>query len=307
MMLPTHTLGAYMTDVLICGVLGAAVLAIVLLYRSDRKKTKQLDELRADLTAQKIATLRQRTAAAPAAVEPEEEPARRKRHLALYIGGGAAAILAALGDRARAVWKRHRTATAVGAAVTVATVSTAAGLYLTSADGTPETSSALPPASSAPGPATQPDNAVTPGAESLPPDPDGADFDPADVSAPIDVASPGNSAGSATTPTTDDEPGPSSPPSADASQPGRTPGIAPATDGSPAPGSGSGSDESGGGQDQAPDDNGPGTTPPPPAPETSAPPVTTPQPAPTTEQPPSKPGKDCTVHVQLPPLLDLCL
>ncbi|MFC3346097.1 hypothetical protein ACFOOM_01295 [Streptomyces echinoruber] len=120
-----------MTDVLIAGVLGAAVLAIVLLHRSNRKHAEMINQLRAEITAAKIAALQQRTIPAPAGDEPEPEPVRRRRHLALYIGGGVAAVLASLGDRLRPLWQRHRAATAAGTAVAVAAASTAAALYLT--------------------------------------------------------------------------------------------------------------------------------------------------------------------------------
>ncbi|MGW4007870.1 hypothetical protein [Streptomyces sp. NPDC004763] len=295
-----------MTDVLISGVLGAAVLAIVLLYRSDQRKTRQLNELRAEVTAQKIAARLQRTTPAPAADELEEEPARRKKHLALYIGGGAAAILAALGDRFRSVWSRHRVVTAVGAAVTVATVTTAAGFYLKSADGTSDTSAVRPPMSSATGVSTQPDIAVTTDSESLPPDADGSGFSPADVGTLAGLPSPRLSDAPGTAPV--DEPGPSSPPEPDSSRPARTPDGTPTDDNSPPSGDGSAA-EPDEGQGQEPGGAPNTSAPPPPGPGPSTLPPTAPEttPKPTPKPEPSKPGKDCTIHVQLPPLLDLCL
>ncbi|MER7835266.1 hypothetical protein ABTY98_04985 [Streptomyces sp. NPDC096040] len=135
-----------MQDVLLAGVLGAAVLAIVLLHRAQQKHAALITELRAEVTAQKIAALTQQ----PMATVPEEdealEPVRRKRHLALYIGSGVAAVLSSLGERLRSLWQRHRAATATGTAVVVATAGTAAALYLTSTESAPP----------APGPATPP-------------------------------------------------------------------------------------------------------------------------------------------------------
>jgi hypothetical protein len=151
------TTGGNVTDVLLAGVLGAAVLAIVLLARSVRRLTEQTTQLRAEVTAQKIAALQQR-APAPAPVEEELEPARRKRHLTLYIGGGAAAFLASLGERLRAALKRHRRATAAGTAVVVAAASTAAALYLTSNDTHPSTGGAHPLATATGKPGDDADN-----------------------------------------------------------------------------------------------------------------------------------------------------
>jgi hypothetical protein len=136
------TTGGKVTDVLLAGVLGAAVLAIVLLARSVRRLAEQTNQLRAEVTAQKIAALQQR-APAPAPVDEEPEPVRRKRHLALYIGGGVAAFLTSLGERLRAMVNQHRRAAAAGTVVVVAAASTAAALYLTN-DARPETGGTHP-------------------------------------------------------------------------------------------------------------------------------------------------------------------
>lgn len=117
--------------VLMALLLGAASLAIVLLYRGWKSNRALITDLKAQVAAQQIAALT--TGLHPPAlggVPPAEEPVRRRRHLALYIGGGVVAAFWAIGDRIRSYWRGHRALT-VTAAATVATVSTAAAFYLT--------------------------------------------------------------------------------------------------------------------------------------------------------------------------------
>ncbi|MFE6551641.1 hypothetical protein ACFVHS_25020 [Streptomyces sp. NPDC057746] len=118
-----------MEDVLLAGVLGAAVLAIVLLQRTSKKHAQLLAELKAEATAAKIARLAQQQApiSVPELDEDEAaEPVRRKRHLALYIGGGVAAVLASLGKRLKSAPR----AVAAATAVSVAVATTAAAFYI---------------------------------------------------------------------------------------------------------------------------------------------------------------------------------
>lgn len=116
-----------MADVLISGVLGAAVFAIFLLYRSHVKHTKLINELRAELTAQKIAALTQTRLDPTVDVNgerQEEHCGRRKGHLTLLCGEGMASALSSIGDRCQSAWNEHRRLTAT-AATTVAVAGTA--------------------------------------------------------------------------------------------------------------------------------------------------------------------------------------
>ncbi|WP_228976753.1 hypothetical protein [Streptomyces sp. DH12] len=143
-------------DVLLAGVLGASVLAIVLLYRENVRHTQQINQLKADIVAQKIATALNTkpgsadpTATADLAPVPDEapgpaSPVRKKRHMKLYAGGGGvAAALVWLGDRISAAWAGHRGITATAAAVTVA-VFGAATLALTTDGAAPTRASGAP-------------------------------------------------------------------------------------------------------------------------------------------------------------------
>lgn len=126
-----------MHDVLLAGVLGAAVLAIVLLHRAQQKQTELITQLRAEVTAQRIAAITGRPTPLAEDEDQLQEPVRRKRHLALYIGGGVAAVLASLGRRLRSAL-RPSPRTAVMATATVAAVATtAAALIMSSSDSTP--------------------------------------------------------------------------------------------------------------------------------------------------------------------------
>ncbi|MEI5526902.1 hypothetical protein WB388_40600 [Streptomyces brasiliscabiei] len=130
--------------------LGAALLAIALLYRGFKRTREQITDLRAQVAAQQIAAL---TGGGPisgdggggAATEPE--PVRRKGHLSLYKGGGVVAAFAALTDYLRTFGRRHRAIT-ITAGATVATAGAAAAIFLTgtgeAADQLPETTHAAP-------------------------------------------------------------------------------------------------------------------------------------------------------------------
>ncbi|MER6630115.1 hypothetical protein ABT301_18095 [Streptomyces sp. NPDC000987] len=97
------------------------------------------------MTATKIVALSQAQPTAPGpGPEDDPEPARRKRHLALYIGGGVAAVLASLGERLRSLWRTHRTATAIATASAVVVTGTAAAMVLTADDTAPASARPAP-------------------------------------------------------------------------------------------------------------------------------------------------------------------
>jgi hypothetical protein len=134
--------------VLLAGVLGAAVLALVLLHKNQQRQTARLTKIEAEFAAEKIARLTQQLVppAIPAEEEEPPEPARRKRHLALYIGGGVAAIVSSLGARLRSMWKRSPALATTGTVAVVAVATTAAALCLPSNGTTPDTPNAPQPA-----------------------------------------------------------------------------------------------------------------------------------------------------------------
>lgn len=137
-----------MDQVLLVGVLGAAVLAIVLLDKNQRRQTARLTKIEAELAAEKIARLTQQPAppAIPAQEEEPPEPTRRKRHLALYIGGGVAAVFGSLGARLRSLWNRSPALATTGTVTVVAVASTAAALYLPPNGSSPDTPNVPQPA-----------------------------------------------------------------------------------------------------------------------------------------------------------------
>jgi hypothetical protein len=92
-----------------------------------RKTRADVTRLNTELVAAKIAALTQ-TPLAPAR-EAHPEPTRRKRHLALYIGGGAVAFLASFGDRFRELMRRRRRTAMAVAASSVLITGTAAAYY----------------------------------------------------------------------------------------------------------------------------------------------------------------------------------
>lgn len=119
---PKRTKGAnvvHLADIVVAGVLGAAVLAIVLLARCVARNTRLITELRAELTAQKILALTNLPAAAGAEAEATDTvPVRARGHLALLAGtdeGGPAPRA-----RFRGAWStRYRNLTVTLAAATV--------------------------------------------------------------------------------------------------------------------------------------------------------------------------------------------
>ncbi|WP_406501513.1 hypothetical protein OHA04_27250 [Streptomyces sp. NBC_01590] len=131
-----------MTDLVLASMsalLGASILAIVLLYHGWKRNRQLITDLSAQIAAQRIAAL-SGVGLAPSPDQPteEREPARRKGHLLLYIGGGAIAAVSVVRGYVRSLWRGHRVL-ALTAAATVATVGTAAALVMTaSSDGTAE-------------------------------------------------------------------------------------------------------------------------------------------------------------------------
>ncbi|MEH0579012.1 MULTISPECIES: hypothetical protein [Streptomyces] len=119
-----------MVEVVLAGVLGAAVLAIVLLYKNGQSQTARLTKLEAELVAERIARITQQPVPLPVLTEDEDpEPVRRKRHLALYIGGGVAAFISSLGPRLHALVRGRRAAAVTVAASSVLVATTAFGHY----------------------------------------------------------------------------------------------------------------------------------------------------------------------------------
>ncbi|WP_030237001.1 hypothetical protein [Streptomyces sp. NRRL S-350] len=155
----------HLADVVLAAILGAAVLAIVLLARSHARHAKLINELRAEVTAQKILALTS-AAALPAATaggegeitEPCTSRAKAKGHLAL-VAHEADAAPAVPRHRLRASWAARRRALTVG--VTAATVlvgGTAAAIVTTGTTGRPADPSSVtvPAAPPAPGKKKQP-------------------------------------------------------------------------------------------------------------------------------------------------------
>ncbi|MFI1954847.1 hypothetical protein ACH437_23865 [Streptomyces xinghaiensis] len=158
-----------MTDLvlaLMALLLGAVSLAIVLLYRGWKAHRDQITELRAQIATQRIAAItngahhaaRDVKTAPATEPAPESEPARRKGHLALYLGGGVAAVYLACRDALKNLIRRRPVLTTVA---TVATVGTAAALALAPISDSAHTSGPTPPATSpdrpVPGPTPRPD------------------------------------------------------------------------------------------------------------------------------------------------------
>ncbi len=281
-----------MTKALFIAALGVAVAGIVLIYRGHRRNRDEINRLRAEVTAAKIAALQQAAATPPPTEElpPPQEPARRKRHLALYVGG-LAALIAWLGDRVRNTWKNHRTATTAAALVATAATAAAATHQVTSS-GTDDHTGPQPPTTistqqAEPGHDGAP-SAGQPSAEET--------VDPALI--PTDSFIDLSPDALHTTPRAEEtghRTAPSQREPADHS-------ASPRPDGTPSRDT-SGREDNG----QSP------TTPPPTQPD---PPQ---QPPPPTQQPPTQeppttppptddpPDEDCTIHVGLPPLLEICL
>lgn len=284
-----------MTDLLLVAVLvfmavllGAAVLAIVLLYHGWRTNRALITDLKAQLAAQQIANLTGSSPPTTGATPATAEPARRRRHLALYLGGGvAAAFVTCREGILRAV--RARPALTTAAMATVATVSTAATLALVPGDSsgqgrpTPSTASTDHPQS---GSLTPPSPGV----------------DPSTVETDNGAALPDGTVAAG------DPPG----------RPVWESGTSPSADGTASPGSSSSpAGEPEGGKRQG--GSGPSAVPPDPVqddpgaaqPPADAPPAAEPQPGtppPAPQDPPTPPKKDDTgLCVKLPPVVGLCL
>ncbi|MEV5048192.1 hypothetical protein AB0N20_27245 [Streptomyces griseoincarnatus] len=116
--------------VVMAGLLGAASLAIFLLYRGWKSNRALITDLNAQIAAQQIAAL----TGVNTPPHPAAEPARRRRHLALYIGGGVAALYTTCRDSIRRLLHTRPTLTTAAAVATVATVGTAAALVLVPGD-----------------------------------------------------------------------------------------------------------------------------------------------------------------------------
>ncbi|MCF3960343.1 hypothetical protein [Streptomyces fuscigenes] len=111
-------------------VLGAVGLAQVLLYLGWKRNREQINQLRAVITAQQIASAIGTGTGTAGNLKPitghqslEPEPARRRGHLALYLGGG---VAAAFTTCRRSLSESRRHILTVTAAATVAAAGTAA-------------------------------------------------------------------------------------------------------------------------------------------------------------------------------------
>ncbi|MFF5668877.1 hypothetical protein ACFY8S_01855 [Streptomyces hygroscopicus] len=311
-----------MAEVVLAGVLGAAVLAIVLLYKNGQRQADRLTKLEAELAAEKIARITQQPVPLPATAEEEEpEPAYRKRHLALYIGGGVAALFTSLGPRLRDLVRRHRTAAVTAAASSVLVATSAVAYYANAgSDATPDSTSPSP-AATAPDINGSHDQAPEAGAhdKDRADDKTGTTHDDADTGSRVEPAfvdqtgvtddettgasqpgegdegeqgdqeRPGSGAlpaQSTPTPTAPAEPQPptSEPPTTE------PPTTEPPTTEPPTT--------------EPPTTEPPTTEPPTTEPPTTEPPTTEP---PTTEPPTTEPPGDCGLCLCIPPFLELCL
>jgi len=133
-------------------ILAGALLALIvyLLFRRLRQLSWQLTQLRVERDCDEILhKIGIRAGSRPVVTERPGAPARTKGHLALYMGGGAAAALVGLND----AWRRHRPAiVASGTAAAAAIVVGVASLILAPSAGPP----------GGPGPAPPPTGAVSP-------------------------------------------------------------------------------------------------------------------------------------------------
>ncbi|MFH8577209.1 hypothetical protein [Streptomyces zaomyceticus] len=268
-----------MADVLLAGVLGAVVLAVVLLYRAHQRDRARITQLSAELAAQKIAAL---TFGGPIPLPDEEdpEPVRRKGHLSLYTGGaGVAAVLVSFRDRIWAATSGNTHLVAAVAAATLAVASTAAIMMTTGSSATP--------------PPDQRPQATTAGPSKKDEDHEGDDGEPdtptdgTDESGPMERLAPANAGAPALAESAPPKPSPT------VNTPASTPSSANqgGLDG-PAPGSTAAARTPGTGETDAP------------GPSPSSSPSTPPAPTPSA----SKEGDDNgVICVDLPPLVDLCL
>jgi hypothetical protein len=297
----------------LAGVLGAVVLALVLLYRANQRNRARISELTAELAAQKIAALTMGGGLTSLPRDDDEdpdleaEPVRRKRHLALYMGGGVVAFVTTFGDRVRAA-VRGRRVTATLTAATLAVAGSAA-LMVTSGNGANGSAEERPQAAPT-APAKKHDDHEDEDEPGGPVD-DGLESDeegPAErlnvngaSPLPFQAVSLEEGEAPAVSPASSSSSAPGSPGAP--SGPGSTTGP----DSTPAPGR-----TTGPGSPPAPGRiPGPSTGPTPPgttAPGTTAPPTTGPAPKPSPTPTPSPPKEDDgLVCVDLPKVLDLCL
>ncbi|MFD6128682.1 hypothetical protein ACFWC2_14220 [Streptomyces diastaticus] len=283
-------------DVLVCAILGAAVLAIVQLWTAHRRQEKTIAQLHAELTAQRIAALSGAgPLPAPATDGADQEPTRRKRHLALYIGGGAIAAIASLGGRLRSFVRGHTAVVAASATVMVGTAA-AAALYLTSGTGAADQDASYAPQTrhspiegdKHPAPSGEaPDNDAT-GPEDEPvvvpldagtprpiTEPDSPSAQPSDTSA--------EDSDDEQSETDEDEKAPAP---ADSGEPTAAPTADQPTPPAPEP-------------SQSPTSSPSATEPPEPAPS--------PPPSPSPTKPAPSPSPDDGLCIVLPPLLELCI
>ncbi|MEU1180564.1 hypothetical protein ABZ464_23480 [Streptomyces sp. NPDC005820] len=134
-----------MAEVVLAGVLGAAVLAIVLLHKNSQRQADRLAKVEAELAAEKIARITQQPLPLALPVDDGPEPVRRKRHLALYMGGAVAAFLASLGSRLRDLVRGRRAVAATVAASSVLVATSAFAYYKnTGSDETPDSGGQAP-------------------------------------------------------------------------------------------------------------------------------------------------------------------
>ncbi len=254
--------------VIMAGLLGAASLAIFLLYRGWKSNRALITDLNAQIAAQQIAALT--GVNAPPHPAPAE-PARRRRHLALYIGGGVAALYTTCRDSIRNLL--HTRPALTTAVATVATVGTAAALVLVPGDSAD---------TDAPAPSTASTDHPNPGPTPPPSADEASGVDPdSDVihNGEVLAAEPSLLQAEDQTPGAE-TPAPDTSPRTDTAEPPAQtpPGGSRPTTGPPAP-----------------EPDAPGTVQPPSdgTPSTGAP-----------EQPETDDGGLC---VDLPPLVDLCL
>ncbi|MFJ2477048.1 hypothetical protein ACIOWI_29435 [Streptomyces sp. NPDC087659] len=111
-----------MIEILIAGVIGALALGVYLLFRQLRTISWQLTQLRVEHDSERILHA---IGVTSTAVHARPYPIRRKRHLALYLGGGAA-VLAFLARNVRLHPAAAATAGGVALAAAAATVVTLA-------------------------------------------------------------------------------------------------------------------------------------------------------------------------------------
>lgn len=133
-----------MTDLVLAALMGASILAIALLHQGHKRNRALLNDLRAQLAAQQITTIMGGGGGPGGPGHPAAPPqaGRRKGHLALHTTATEGA------KRVRISLHGHRAITTTVAAV--ATVGTAAMVYLSPGDSTATGSAAPPPTAADP-------------------------------------------------------------------------------------------------------------------------------------------------------------